>query len=427
MLRTLLAVVVALVVAACGSAQRTATATTAPPITTTPATSPAEAAWTEDMAAFAEAVRSIHPNPFWREPEADFDREVAAAPARLARMSPSDARVEVMRLAALIDGHTGVYPSEAGFHLYAMRLYLFTDGIHVSDDTDASLIGARVVRIGDTPIDEAIRLVTPYGAHDNDSTVRVVVPMLLMTPEVLEATGIVSDGARPAFVVQPRTGPERTVDPPVEDWGAFIGRTGTDPVGLPKTDRLFALARRDEPFWWTTLDHGRVLYLQYNQVVRTSGKTSLESVVEELRSRIVRGGIRRLIIDLRNNPGGDNRTYGPLLEFLRTDEHVNRPGALSVIIGRQTFSASTNFATEVDRDTAAIFVGEPTGGRPNLYGDTRSVQLPNSGLTVQVSSRYWDFGGPDDHRPWIAPDVSAELSSDDFVRGRDPVLAAALR
>ena len=37
-------------------------------------------------------------------------------------MSPDDAKVEVMRLAALIDGHTGVYPFEAGFHVYTMRL-----------------------------------------------------------------------------------------------------------------------------------------------------------------------------------------------------------------------------------------------------------------------------------------------------------------
>jgi hypothetical protein len=56
----------------------------------------------------------------------------------------------------------------------------------------------------------------------------------------------------------------------------------------------------------------------------------------------------------------------------------------------------------------------------------KPVEFPNSGLTVEVSSRYREFGGPDDDRPWIAPDVPVALSSDDFVRGRDAVLAAAL-
>ncbi len=342
-------------------------------------------------------------------------------------MSADDARVEVMRLAALIDGHSGVYPFEAGFHLYTMRLYLFADGIHVSATDDPSLLGARVVRIGSTPIDEAMRLVAPYGARDNDSTLNVVVPMLLMTPEILVATGIATDGAKPRFVVQPRDGAERTVDPEVVDWGTFISRTGTNPVGLPKTDRLLALARRDEPFWWTTLDHGRALYLQYNEVVSKSGETTLAEVADQLRAKLDAGPARRLVIDLRNNAGGDNHTYRPLLDFLKSDPRINRPGGLAVIIGPQTFSAATNFATLVDRDTAAVFVGEPTGGRPNLYADVQPVVLPNSGITVQVSSRYWEFGGPDDDRPWIAPDIAVKLAAGDLVRGRDPVLAAALR
>ena len=105
---------------------------------------------------------------------------------------------------------------------------------------------------------------------------------------------------------------------------------------------------------------------------------------------------------------------------------MNRAGGLAVIIGRQTFSAATNFATEVDKDTAALFVGEPTGGRPNLYADTRPVRLPNSGIVVQISSRYWEFGGRHDERPWIEPDVPAQLTMDDLLAGRDPVLDAAV-
>ena len=68
--------------------------------------------------------------------------------------------------------------------------------------------------------------------------------------------------------------------------------------------------------------------------------------------------------------GGDNTTYGPLLQALR-DNRLK--GRLSVIIGCETFSAATNFATEVEKDTDAVLVGEPTAGRPNLYGDVRDV------------------------------------------------------
>jgi C-terminal processing protease CtpA/Prc len=147
--------------------------------------------------------------------------------------------------------------------------------------------------------------------------------------------------------------------------------------------------------------------------------------VDEVRTTLEGGGVSRVIVDLRHNPGGDNQTYGPLLELLQ-DPTVDRPGRLLVIIGRQTFSASANFATELDRLTSAVFVGEPTGGRPNLYGDVRAVELPSSGITVEVSSRYWEMSTPDDDRPWIPPDIPVELTSVDYFAHRDPILDAAL-
>jgi hypothetical protein len=69
-----------------------------------------------------------------------------------------------------------------------------------------------------------------------------------------------------------------------------------------------------------------------------------------------------------------------------------------------------------------VFVGEPTGARPNHYGDSRKIQLPNSGLTVRTSTLYWQYSGPKDDRPWLVPHIPTELSSEDYRLGRDPAL-----
>jgi hypothetical protein len=332
-----------------------------------------------------------------------------------------------MRLAALIDGHTGVYPAEVGFHLYTLRLYLFPDGIRVVGYDDPDLLGARVVAIGPTRIGEAIDRVRPYASHDNDSTIAGVLPMLLMTPEVLVAAGVVEDGARPGFELETRAGETVRVDPAIVDWDTFAARDGTGPVGLPIRPEPLFLSRRDEPFWWTTLpgSEGPVVYLQYNQVRPQSG----DATIQDAADAVVDGlddGAARVVVDLRHNPGGDNTTYGALLRVLQDDPRVNRPGGLMVLIGRQTFSAATNFATELDTSTAAVFVGEPTGGAPNLYGDVRPVELPNSGIRIEISSRYWPFGGDEDDRPWIAPDIPVALTIEELLAGDDPVLQAAL-
>ncbi len=192
----------------------------------------------------------------------------------------------------------------------------------------------------------------------------------------------------------------------------------------PQAAEPLSQSRRNETFWWTMVDD--VLYFQYNQVQNSSGGQSLSSIVAEVRTRLEVGDVRRVIVDLRHNPGGNNQTYRPLLRLL-LDPLVDRPGGLYVIIGRQTFSAATNFATELDvQSVSAVFVGEPTGGRPNLFGDTRVVSLPSSGITFPVSGRYWEFGGPDDTREWVPPDIPVELSSTDYFAHVDPVLQAAI-
>jgi hypothetical protein len=54
------------------------------------------------------------------------------------------------------------------------------------------------------------------------------------------------------------------------------------------------------------------------------------------------------------------------------------------------------------------------------------VELPNSGIRIEISSRYWPFGGDEDDRPWIAPDIPVALTIDDLLAGDDPALQAAL-
>jgi len=293
----------------------------------------------------------------------------------------------------------------------------------VLDGPDRTALGGQLVAINGMPVEDAVRLVTPLASHDNDETIEGVVPMLLMTPEMLDGLGIVGDIAKPHFKVRRIDGSEVVLDPEVLAWDPYISRFGGVPVGLPKAPQPLSQSRRDETFWWTMV--GDALYFQYNEVRASSAGNSLRKVVGEVRERLVAGGVSRVIVDIRHNPGGDNTTYGPLRDLL-LDPLVDRPGYLYVIIGRQTFSAATNFATELDVKSSAVFVGEPTGGRPNLYGDTRRVILPTSHIRVNVSSRYWEKSTPDDQRPWIAPDIPVELSSTNYFAGVDPVLDAAL-
>jgi hypothetical protein len=317
-----------------------AAASTATTATTIPA-DPAVARWGEDMRALSDGVRAIHPDPFWRQSEAEFDAAIAAAPRQLATMPPPLAAATVMRLTAGVDGHSGVYPFEVGFHAVALHLYDFGGAIHVVDAPDPGLIGLEVVAIDDTPIGDAIAAVVPYAAHDNDTTICVVVPMLLGTPEVLQAAGVARFDDGITYVLRAPDGVTSAVTPEALTWGEFDEQLGGIPVGLPADDRMMSLARRDEAFWWEPLDADTV-YLQYNSVVASSGGVTINDITHGV-GRALDAGADRLVIDLRHNNGGNNRTYRPLLQLLVSHPALAEPGALLVLIGRQTFSAATNF------------------------------------------------------------------------------------
>jgi C-terminal processing protease CtpA/Prc len=164
---------------------------------------------------------------------------------------------------------------------------------------------------------------------------------------------------------------------------------------------------------------GGTLYLRYRSIQPIG--------TNEVRDLLEGGGVERVIVDIRQNPGGDNSTYLILRQLLE-DFAEAIPGATTVLTDRVTFSAASNFATEIERRTDARFVGEPMGGGLNFWDDVWWLDLPNLPVPMRaaISVRHWVFADPDDPRLTIEPDVPVEVTAADFFAGRDPALEAAL-
>lgn len=99
--------------------------------------------------------------------------------------------------------------------------------------------------------------------------------------------------------------------------------------------------------------------------------------------------IERVVLDLRRNGGGNNMLPEPLRRTL-VKSRFNRPGGLYVLVGPRTFSAAMNIATRLERETDALFVGEPTGGRPNHYGDAKYLVGSATGVPYLISTLRWN-------------------------------------
>lgn len=434
---------IVLILAACapGASTPTLPLETAPVKTAAPSATPlaeaavsSAAAWEEDLQYLATRMEVVHPNLYWRVPEHEFQAAVENLRERIPGLTDQQIIVELARIAALVDGHTHLplFQSAVDFRLYPLRLYQFSDGIFVveADEELASLVGARLVAIGSTPIEEAYTEVADIVQHDNDMTVQLLTPVYLTIPEVLHALGIVADPLEPGFTFETPDGERLIVDStPVEassrDWTALF----THLAGLPQQPEPLYLSRRfEENFWYTFLEDSKTLYIQYNMVQsRTASGLTIGRMAQEIEAFVAENSVEKVVVDLRHNPGGDTNTSRPLVDLLADNQAINQPGRLFIIIGRHTFSAAALFAVDMERNTEAIFVGEPTGARPNLYGDTTPINLPNSNIRVEVSTLYWERSTPDDSREWIEPDIPTPLSAEDFFAGRDPALEAILQ
>ena len=420
---------VAIVVAGCASPTPTATErgtdTPAPPSPSAPAVTAEPDPATLDLEGLLSSLDRTHPNAWHGIEREDFVAALDAYEAALPGYTREEAVVELMRVTGLLsregrDGHQFALPLNGSQGpALPLTVYEFAEGVIITAAAppNEGLVGNRIIAIGGTPIEGVLAAIEPLVPRDGPATVPAFRPIFLPRTEVLRGLGIVGEG--PIELTVERDGREvvESVEPiDFDDYRAWLGDRGMQQ--LPATDRLRYLTD-PEPMTIEPLENG-VLYVRYRSVQAPS--------VDEARDLVEAGAARRLVLDLRQNPGGDNTTYGPLIELVG-DFAAAHSGELRVLIDRVTFSAAANLSADIERRTDAVFIGEPMGGGLNFWDDVAFVRLNALPVPMQVgvSTRYWEFADPDDPRLTIEPDVSIPARSADYFAGIDPVLEAALR
>jgi hypothetical protein len=392
--------------------------------TATGSASPSAPSSAVDLSWLVDELERSHPSPFHAVDRETFVAALEDLETRLPELTAEEALVETMRVWAMLsrerDGHQFALAQDAhAGDVLPIRLYEFAEGVHITDalPPHEDLIGARIVALGGEPMDDVLAAVEPLVPRDGPQTVRAHRPILLLEVDVLRGLGIVGDGTV-ALEVEAPDGQRRTAElTPVsaDEHAAFAPQFGR--YRLPLDERVTYLASA-ESFSATLLDDGTA-HLRY-RFVEPMG-------LDEVREWIEAGEVRRLLLDLRQNPGGDNGTFGGLRDLV-TEWAEAHPGTLTVLTDRVTFSAASNLATEIEQRTDARFVGEAMGGAPNFWDDVRWVDVDDLPIPMRlgVSTIAWQFAPADDARLTIDPDVAIEVTAADYFAGRDPALDAAL-
>ncbi len=380
--------------------------------------------WRQDLQYLASNLQQTHPNLFFQMSQQDFNQAVAQLDASISSKADYEIMVEMARIVALAgDGHTSLSLTQnrTGFRTYPLKLYWFDDGLYVTQAASnlASALGTRLVAIGGTSIDQAYALAAGAISHDTEIWVKAVSPDYLVTPEILQALGIVPDLDKAAFTFENSDGTRMTLTIAAPARGDTVDWLYLPHHAQPSTPVY--LRHPNLYYWFDYLPDSRTLYFQYNRC-QEAATLPFAAFLQQLLDFVAVNDIARFVVDLRNNGGGSTLIIQPLLDAFRQQvarQALDPASQVFVIVGRETFSSAVLNAIDF-RSLGATLVGEQGGSKPSGYGTVTILVLPNSGLQVSCSTHKY----PDSLGDALVPDVPAVLSFADYMAERDPALEA---
>jgi tetratricopeptide (TPR) repeat protein len=388
---------------------------------------PAE--WRTDLDFLAGELPRRHPGFYKLVSEPEFDDRVAGLKNRIEDLDDIQIKGEFSKIVALMnDAHSypNIFSFNLDWHMYPLDIYWFDDGIYVVNASRGyeDLIGARLLQVNDTPVQEVIEAVRPYLSAENEFGIKQRNTGTILVAEWLYASGVTATVDEAVFGLD-KNGTQISValEPvhylPVCYW--LFGRT-VDNTTCP----VIQNPRRNNYLFELHSDTGTLVF-EFNSVNDQETGESLAEFTKRLERFVADNSFDRFVIDLRANDGGNSSLLPPLVNFIRDNDKINREGRLFVITSRVTFSAAVMFTAMLDNNTKAILVGEPTSQGVKFYGGPQVLSLPNSGMEFMVSSHLAQVGPDCDRRDRITPDIRTYYNWADYAEGRDPAMEAILR
>ena len=382
--------------------------------------------WRYDLHLLWRELKRLHYDLRRRTDLAEFESFLKRVDADIPKLSDNQVMAKLMQLAQMAgDGHTGIRPSHQNRPGIPIQPYQFTEGIFITATApeQADLLGSQILKVGEHDVTEIAKSLAPVISRDNSTGLLSTAPALLRRPTLLNGLNLIPDAGKETITIKDREGKVREItldavnNEPSESW-SLLSKTSSNPLPL-------YLKNRKAPYWFEYLPDQKTVFFQYNEV-RSDLKDPLDKFCDRLFKFIGDNDVRKLVLDLRWNGGGNTFLNQPIIHGLIKCDKINQKGKLFVIVGRQTFSAAQNCATFIERNTNALFVGEPTGSSPNFVGESVKIMLPYSKMEGSISDLYWQSSRPMDYRTWIAPDLYAPPTFELYKQNRDPAMEAIL-
>lgn len=340
-----------------------------------------EEAWLKDIEAFSEGYKTNHIDLFYWRDEAFFDQQVEELKTQVGDLTDDEIVVSLARIInSMQDAHSSVVVGAYVTQYFPFELQALEDGLYILNvlcgeiPDYSNCLYAKVIAVNGVDAGEIEAQLRPIAFGDRYKVGQSTGYGGYFRPQVLTALGVPNHGDTFTFTLEGADGAVFEQEAEPIDYETYSAcRQQVDYSMLFETDT--------GENWYTCLEDGSTLYFAYNTCSDPDG--TLNATLEEILAVLKQGQVETLIVDLRNNSGGNSGLIASFVKNLRLNPHYYEN--FYIVIDGYTFSAGVDAAGRFSECEGAVLIGEPTRQYPDDLGDSRQFVLPHSGLICTYS------------------------------------------
>jgi len=371
--------------------------------------------WDDDLNIVSEELPKYHINLFHYITSKNFYSSIKKIKNSLGRLSNFEIIISLLKIISSIgDSHTRIlWQNSPFFNFIPIKFFWFKEGIYTIEAADdyKTSIKSRLNKIGNISIENVVKIIKNIIPYENNMQLKEMISDYLTSPEILLETKMISDysNAEFEFVNDKNINHSLTMSI-LKCKNNYIN---TDSYIIHK---FLNLSNKNKNYWFDYLKKYKTIYFQYNNCY-DDPEVPFINFCTKMFNFIKNTKINKFILDIRNNSGGKSKLAKPFIKLIKENSRLNQYGVFFIIIGRKTYSSAILNAMQLKNECKTIFVGEPTSGKPNHYGEVNSIILPNSKLELTFSTKYFSTSTKD--LPSIIPDIPIELTAQNYFSGFD--------
>lgn len=362
-----------------------------------------EKSWLEDINYFAEELPKRQLDFYKLIDKKEFETKIDCLKNNIDSLDGFAITFELQKiLSSLNVSHTCI---PIKYSNLPITVELFDDGLFILgiDQSKKEYLNRKIVSINKIDVDEIYLRLKPYLSFENKYWLKKQIPEIIIKPKVLKYINVIENEGQTTFELENG-----------DSFKLTIQSTGSEMAFSHIFTELTYLKNSKKYYWYDMIaDH--ILYIQYNKC-KEDNNYPFSSFVNEINQIIGNNSVNTILVDLRLNTGGNSAIINPLIEMLKNHSDKKIYGAIS----RRTYSSGRFAVKDLITHFNAELFGEPTGGSPHSYGESKSFVLPYSKTTVYYCVKYFNLMESD--FDYFEPHNRFEYNAGNLFEGKDLVL-----